>query len=88
MHISTPLLPDTNIYKLPLQVITEEELEEGEADWDTEWVNDETGVSQEVEWFVEDEDRESPDEVYSLCRSFPPIVQCAVTTCAREVPCL
>ena len=62
----------------PLQVTTEEQLEEGEVDWDTEWVNDGTGASQEVEWFVEDEDEESADEVHSLCRaSSPRLTHCS-----------
>lgn len=34
-------------------------------DWETEWVNDETGASQEVEWFVEDwaDNKESSSKV-------------------------
>ncbi|KAK9908821.1 hypothetical protein WJX75_003333 [Coccomyxa subellipsoidea] len=30
--------------------------EEIVEDWETEWVNDATGASQQVEWFVEDGD--------------------------------
>ncbi len=53
---------------LPIQIATEADLEEDEEeyDWDTEWVNDETGVSQEAEWFVEKEEKENADEVHSL----------------------
>ena len=34
-------------------------------DWETEWVNDATGASQQVEWFVEDGDfgKESTSKV-------------------------
>jgi len=52
----------------PIQIATEVYLEEDEEeyDWDTEWVNDKTGVSQEAEWFVEDEEKENADEVHLL----------------------
>lgn len=39
--------------------------EEIVEDWETEWVNDATGASQQVEWFVEDGDysKESTSKV-------------------------
>lgn len=35
-------------------------------DWETEWVNDQTGASQEAEWFVEDwaDDKKSSGKVW------------------------
>ena len=49
-----------------MQAATEDELDDEEeeaGDWDTEWVNDEAGSSQAVEWFVEDEDENPADQV-------------------------
>ena len=43
------------------QAATAAEGEEG--DWDTEWINDETGDSQAVEWFVEEEEKDLADHV-------------------------
>ena len=54
-----------------LQVSTEEQLEDGDVDWETQWVNDESGASQEVEWFMEDEDKPLSDEVYLFCMTSP-----------------
>ena len=45
------------------QAATAAEGEEG--DWDTEWVNDETGDCQAVEWFVEEEEKDLADQVDS-----------------------
>ena len=69
---------------LSVQVDTEERLEDGEVEWDTQWVNDETGASQEVEWFVEDDDKESADEVHILCMASPSIVR---RQHMKQVPC-
>ncbi len=38
-------------------------------DWETEWVNDATGASQEVEWFVEDADDDKQSSKVSSGRS-------------------
>ncbi len=61
----------TNACVLSLQVDTDEQLEDEEVEWDTQWVNDETGASQEVEWFVEDDDKDTADEVCLLCMTHP-----------------
>ncbi|CAL5222712.1 g5115 [Coccomyxa viridis] len=59
------------------EVDTEERLEDEEVEWDTQWVNDETGASQEVEWFVEDDDKESADEDGAASRKrLPAEVRC------------
>lgn len=56
---------------LPQQVLQDDD--EVVEDWDTEWVNDNTGASQQVEWFVEDwaDDKDSPGKVrHAALRSF------------------
>ena len=38
-------------------------------DWETEWVNDATGASQQVEWFVEDADDDKQSSKVTSRRS-------------------
>ncbi|BDA41236.1 GTPase Obg [Coccomyxa sp. Obi] len=47
-------------------------------DWDTEWVNDETGASQQVEWFVEDweDDKESSNKERISGKRLPAEMRC------------
>ena len=58
---------------LSLQVESEEQLEDEEVEWDTQWVNDETGAPQEVEWFVEEDAKETPDQVGIFLATSPAI---------------
>ncbi len=60
MPCSTELAPQHSSDNT--QAATAAEGEEG--DWDTEWINDETGDSQAVEWFVEEDNKkDSTDQV-------------------------
>ena len=77
-NLSSPQHSSTNA-----QAATAAEGEEG--DWDTEWVNDETGDSQAVEWFVEEE-KDSVGQVdlqwnpFSIApRALPSVVNASVS---------
>lgn len=51
------------------QAATAAEGEEG--DWGTEWINDETGDCQAVEWFVEEEEKDSAGQVDPQMKKCP-----------------
>ncbi|CAK0783735.1 hypothetical protein CVIRNUC_006934 [Coccomyxa viridis] len=49
-----------------------------EGDWDTEWINDETGDSQAVEWFVEEDNKKdsTDQDEHSARKRLPAEVRC------------